>query len=380
MSKRKLNRREFLKSATVSAIGALAAATGLPAKADAASLYGEAPMLKARVAAGTLPPVDLRLPQAPLTVGAGKKIGRYGGELRTIHKDKIFFVSNYDLNAERLLTYSDQSLSTIVPNILESWQVSPDGKVWTFHLRHGMKWSDSSPLTSEDVRFWWVDYINHPDLAPYVPWQFRFGGSKMSVEISDDHTFKFTFAAPFGNFAAHLTRWYAFGQVLLPAAYMKQFHASYADPTALAALISEYGFTTWVDLFNFKVNAGGIWQGPQGCTEVPVLSPWKIISNPQPGLYHWERNPYYWKVDMANNQLPYIDTLRYDWVSDDNEVKLKLGAGQIDLLGQHDVSITNYPFYQANQSAGNYVIGNYLSCMSDRYVLFPQHTSKTILC
>ena len=37
--------------------------------------------------------------------------------------------------------------------LAESWEVSPDGKKITFHLRKGVKWQDGAPFTSADVMF-----------------------------------------------------------------------------------------------------------------------------------------------------------------------------------------------------------------------------------
>jgi oligopeptide transport system substrate-binding protein len=37
-----------------------------------------------------------------------------------------------------------------IPGVAESWDVSPDGKIWIFHLRHGLKWSNGDKLTAED--------------------------------------------------------------------------------------------------------------------------------------------------------------------------------------------------------------------------------------
>src|SRR5258708_3191232 len=39
------------------------------------------------------------------------------------------------------------------PSLAESWEVSPDGLAYTFHLRHGVAWHDGKPFTSADVKF-----------------------------------------------------------------------------------------------------------------------------------------------------------------------------------------------------------------------------------
>ena len=58
----------------------------------------------------------------------------------------------------------------------------------------------------------------------------------MKVEIVDEITFKFTFAVPFGNFPAHLTRWDpGADQIILPSKYLKQFHPKYTDKAKLEA-------------------------------------------------------------------------------------------------------------------------------------------------
>ncbi|MFO1210808.1 MAG: ABC transporter substrate-binding protein [Amaricoccus sp.] len=42
---------------------------------------------------------------------------------------------------------------TIVPALAESWDIAPDGLSWVFHLRHGVKFHDGTPMTAEDVVF-----------------------------------------------------------------------------------------------------------------------------------------------------------------------------------------------------------------------------------
>jgi len=333
-------------------------------------------MLASKVAAGELPPIDERLPQTPAVVGGRDEIGVYGGEVRMIHFDPVWFVSNYDWNAERMLYYSDIDLRTIVPNILDSWEVTPDGKTYTLKLRKGLKYSDGQPMTTEDIRFYFEDIYFNKDLSASPPWQFRFGGENVKVEIIDDFTAKLTFAAPFGNFPAHLTRMEPGNNpsILGPSHYYRQFHAKYTDQAKLEADAKANKLETWIQWFNTHWQWGlGVWQGPDFVKEYPIVSPWRIVDLPQEGLYMWERNPFYWKIDLAGNQLPYIDKQRYDYITTTDMAKLKLVQGEVDALGQHDVTMFDYPFYKENEAKSNFKVMDYISAMSDRAVLFPQH-------
>jgi oligopeptide transport system substrate-binding protein len=38
-----------------------------------------------------------------------------------------------------------------VPGVAESWDISPDRKIYTFHLRHNAKWSNGDPVTAQDL-------------------------------------------------------------------------------------------------------------------------------------------------------------------------------------------------------------------------------------
>lgn len=55
------------------------------------------------------------------------------------------------LNYDMLVGY-DGNLSPD-GQLATSWEVSDDGKVWTFHLREGVKWQDGEPFTADDVAF-----------------------------------------------------------------------------------------------------------------------------------------------------------------------------------------------------------------------------------
>ena len=401
---RKLRRRDFLKASALALGGMLAACAPAPTAAPAATAvpatkapaaeptkapaaeptkapasggttsFKEAPMLAELVKAGKLPSVEKRLPSDPLVVTDRAAIGVYGGELRLTMFDPVSWVSAYDIITERCLVYSDKDGRTIVPNVLAGWEVTPDGKTYTMKLRKGMKFHNGDEITTEDVRFWWEDWLLNKDITSSPPWQFRFGGSPMKLEIVDAVTFKFTFARSFGNFSAHLTRWDGGADhIFRPSKYFKQFHPKYTEQAKLEADAKANKFETWVQWFNAH-NQPGKWGGQPFSIEYPKIYAWYIKENPAQGLFKWERNPYYWKVDAQGNQLPYIDTMRFDYVAATENHKVKLAQGEVDVLGQHIVTMADYPFYKDNQAKGNYIVGDYISTMGDRVTLFPQHT------
>lgn len=53
---------------------------------------------------------------------------------------------------EGLVRYAPDARS-VVPGAAQSWDISPDGRVYTFHLRPGLRWSNGDPLTAEDFQY-----------------------------------------------------------------------------------------------------------------------------------------------------------------------------------------------------------------------------------
>jgi peptide/nickel transport system substrate-binding protein len=409
MKLRKLKRREFLHLTGAAVIGAAAAAC-TPAtpetiqvertvevekivekrveveverevevivEVEVPEARNEPPMLAALVANGTLPPVAERLPMTPFVVGGRDAIGVYGGEVRQIHFDTVWSVSTYDWFADRMLQYSEVDLRTLVPCILESWEASDDGTTFTMHIRRGMKWSDGAPVTTEDVDFWWNSWAT----AEGVGWVSEaFNGiqnQRCQIEIIDDFSFRATYDYPFGIFPHVLTRTGGGGGVdgpFMAKHFLQDYHIDYAGEAALEALMSELGVETWQNVLGrFAAWGLNVWQYPEYAQGFPTLSGWIPVAYPAEGLILFERNPYYWKVDVVGNQLPYIDKLRLDYVASPEAMTLKMIGGELDWLGMHEVTIASYPLYKENEDQGRYVVGDYLTSMVDRYILYPRH-------
>ncbi len=64
------------------------------------------------------------------------------------------------------LTSFDQENKTI-PGLAEKWEITPDGKTYTFHLRSGLKFSDGSPITADDVVFSFIRLADPKVASPY---------------------------------------------------------------------------------------------------------------------------------------------------------------------------------------------------------------------
>jgi peptide/nickel transport system substrate-binding protein len=80
------------------------------------------------------------------------------------------------------------------PELATSWETSADGKVWTFHLREGVKWQDDQPFTAKDVVFTYT-YIIKNNLTAFT----SYTNNIKKVEALDDFTVKMTCSKPKAN-------------------------------------------------------------------------------------------------------------------------------------------------------------------------------------
>ncbi len=315
-----------------------AAQEAAPAASNAApSGYAESPMLTEQVSAGSLPPVEERLPVNPAVVSPTQEVGTYGGEFRMGFVGTnpgwggLWFVAGW----ENLVIWKSD-FSGIEPNIAESWEVSDDVREYTFHLRQGMKWSDGAPFTADDIIFYIEDVLFNEELSPSGPvadWLPADGAANFKAEKLDDYTVKFTFVNPYGTFLYNLPTWSGRHLAWFPKHYLSQFHKTY-NPDVDALAEQEEGVEDWIGLFN-KMAAGPTddIQNFYNTPERPVLFPWVVKEPLGTGTtIRLERNPYYWKVDTAGNQLPYLDTLLGISYQDAESRTFAMLNGDVDLV------------------------------------------------
>ena len=100
--------------------------------------------------------------------------------------------------------------------LAQSWDVSPDGLQWTFHLRRGVQWFDGVPFTAADVVFTVNDLIYNPNIPSSSKDIFTINDQPFKVEKLDDYTVKFTLPLKFAPFLR------AMSQSILPQHKLKK--------------------------------------------------------------------------------------------------------------------------------------------------------------
>jgi peptide/nickel transport system substrate-binding protein len=357
----------------------LAATTALvlPALLTAPALaadYKEAPALAAQAAAGKLPAVAARLPVHPL-VEKGATIGRYGGNWNSVllgASDTFWLIKTIGYES---LTRWDNAAEKIIPNLAESVTANADQTVFTVKLREGLKWSDGAPFTADDILFWYEDVIMAKELTPTVPSWLRAGDQPVKVEKLGPTELRFSFAAPNGIFllneGALVNNGINTPLTAYPKHYLSRFHAKYnpnADAEAKAA-----GAPGWAQRFMDITGPNSRWR----IAGVPTMAPW-MLTDPydQSPLVVAERNPYYFKVDGAGNQLPYLDKVIFPVLDDVEAILLRAMKGEIDFIDRHITINRNKPVIFDGQAQGNYKLYATTPSLMNTMVIYLNQTSN----
>ncbi len=305
--------------------------------------YNEAPELAAAVKAGKLPPVEQRLPAEPFVAEWSSKegrIGRYGGVLRRATWDPTLTVS---MHATTPLIQAKHSHTIgTYPNLAKSYEMKDKGREWTIHLRKGLKWSDGHPYTVDDIMFWYEDVQLNQEVVPSITPQLMSGGEVIKFEKLGDYTLRIRAKKPYLLAVNTSVHWWA---TCYPKHYLKQFHARYIGEAKANEVARKSGFASWDQMFLDKADIH-----ERSNPDKPSLAPWVLAQAPPKNPVIFKRNPYYWAVDKAGNQLPYINEMHYNLTGDPEVVKLKALAGELDFVTVGD--IISYSTFKKAEKAG----------------------------
>jgi peptide/nickel transport system substrate-binding protein len=167
----------------------------------------------------------------------------------------------------------------LTPSLAESWRVSPDGRVYEFKLRPGLKFHNGDPFTAEDVKFSFHRAKGAKTLQEKVK----------EVVVVDPHRVRFQLGEPWPDFMTYYGTLATSAAWIAPKKYMEQV-------------------------------------GPDGFKKHPVgLGPYKFVSH-TPGVeLVMEANEQYWR------KVPSVKRLVYKSVPEATTRLAMLKRGEVDL-------------------------------------------------
>jgi peptide/nickel transport system substrate-binding protein len=186
------------------------------------------------------------------------------------------------------------------PGLAEKWDIAPDNKTITFHLRHGLKWFDGEPLTARDVLFT-MNVIYDRKVANSIRPALMIDNKPILTEAPDDYTVVMHLPKPFAPLL------YSIGVPVIPAHILEpvwkagDFNHTWGINTAADRLIGDGGF--------------------------------KLIRYVQSQSAQYNRNDDYWMKDEHGGQLPRLHGQTFTIVQDRNAEYLRYLSGQIDIYG-----------------------------------------------
>ena len=333
--------------------------------------FNESPMLSKLVQEGKLPALEKRLPPSPVVLTPLERPGQFGGVWRMAYTGISDLGGATRILYEPLVRWSPDY--RIVPNLAEKWDISEDGRTFTFYLVKGVRWSDGEPFTADDIIFYFEDILANKELTATIPKWLSPSGDPPKAEKVDDYTVRIEFERPYSLFLEQLACPHGMELVTKPKHFLRKYHNKYGDPAELEALRKEKKASTWAHVFQDLTDL-------RRCLFVdrsyPSLCAW-IATVPAPAQrFVMERNPYYWKVDNEGNQLPYIDAISTELQNQSSNILLKAIAGEIDFQGRHLGGMQNSVLLLAYLSTGKYKLVPKKSSASVGILLAPNLNHK----
>jgi peptide/nickel transport system substrate-binding protein len=186
-----------------------------------------------------------------------------------------------DMIFDTLVTADQNGSTTLKPDLATSWSSSDGDRIWTFHLRHGVTFSDGEPLTAADV-VWSLDRFGNPVTNPVMAAVAQGYGHSVALNNS---TVQVDLTRPVAAFLYDIS--------IFPAAILPK------------ALVLKEG--------------AAFYQHPVG------TGPFKVSSFVQGSHLTLVRNPDYWQKG-----LPYLNSVRFNFETDasSRQIALESGAAQ----------------------------------------------------
>jgi len=173
----------------------------------------------------------------------------------------------------------------IVGELAERWEISEDGKGYTFFLRKGVQFHDGTPMTAADVK---ASYEREKVIGGHRSSVFK--TTLVDVDIIDDHTVRFNLVRSFGA--------------------LMEYMSLQGQGVGKKAIADEYPTTGYKD---YALNIG--------------TGPFKFKAYSATSGFQTVKNPNYFHAGQ-----PYLDAFNYIAIRDDSTRFAAYRAGRIDMI------------------------------------------------
>jgi peptide/nickel transport system substrate-binding protein len=229
---------------------------------------------------------------AMLLLGCSALPGQTGGELRfCLHLEpKTLNPLQVNDDASETVRYLTGGVlvrvnrvsQKIQPEIATEWSISDGGKKVRFKLRQGLRYSDGTPFSADDVAYT-MRQLMDPALHSSTGDAFRSGEGAVTTRVVSPTVIDIIFPAPVANVI------------------------SLFDTVAIVSSKSPL-------------------------KEMAALGPFYIAEHKPGSFLLLKRNPYYWKKDASGRQLPYLDSVRLEIEQNRDIEALRYERGEIHLI------------------------------------------------
>lgn len=246
--------------------------------------------------------------------GGTLKLGSFGSGPKTFNAWDASDVESHGigmLQFDSLVDYDPWS-GKAIPKLAREFKISPDGRVVTFVMRKGLKWSDGQPLTADDVVFTFDKIVKEGYGEGSLKDTIATPGDYPLVKKEGENAVSFTFKQPFTPFLANLNSIVVAPKHILEPITQKpkaDFHSFWSVSSDLSNMVGS---------------------GPM------------ILERYIPAQrYEFKRNPYYSFIDKEGRQLPYLDKMVVGIVPDLKTVAIKFQGKELDFMDVRSITGAN---------------------------------------
>ena len=217
----------------------------------------------------------------------------------------------------------------IEPELAESWEISEDNLEILYTLRPNLKWSDGNPITADDVVFTYNQLYLNPEIPTGMRDVLKIGQSEgfPTVTKVNDRQVRFTTPEPFAPFLG------VTGAEILPAHILKE--------------------TVEQKDNNGKLKFLSTWTVDTPPEQIVASNAYKLKSYATVQRVVFEENPYYWKKDVVDKDIPYIKEVVWEIIESTDTALMQFRSGSLDTMS---VSPEYFSLLKKEEEKGNFTI------------------------